>query len=166
MIIYRFEGKSYNSLFQLKQAMPNVSFPTSPTDEVLIALGIEKMEVLPPEPTLEELKERKKSEIGAARYADATGHLKIGDHTYNIDKESQTALIGTMAAFQAGVLKTTNWKTAEGFVTLTAAEFMTVAATVLTYIDQCFAREKELLAAIGTAATEEELNRVTWEVSE
>lgn len=121
-----------------------------------------KEEIAAALPTLDDLKAAKKQEIAAARYTDATGYLKIGDHTYNIDAESKTAMNGALIAFQVGALTETDWKTKEGFAHLTAAEFMTVATTVLAYVNQCFAREKELQDAIDAAKTAGELAAIEW----
>lgn len=44
---YKYEGTVYDSFSQLKQAYPYISFPAEKTDDVLVALGVEKIEEYP-----------------------------------------------------------------------------------------------------------------------
>ena len=55
VIKYKYEGNTYDSFAQLKQAYPYISFPVEAGDDVLLALGIEKVEAYPP---LERCKEK------------------------------------------------------------------------------------------------------------
>jgi len=107
------------------------------------------------------LAERKKGEIAAARYASATGTLEIGGNTYNIDKDSQTSFLGTLAAFHAGAITSTIW-TSDDFVTLSAEEFKFVVSVVLGYIGACFAAESSIQEQIEAAGSNEELSAVVW----
>lgn len=60
---YKLNGEIYNSLFLLKRALKNVSFPQNITDEMLIDLGVEVILVDIVEPTLKELKTEKLIEL-------------------------------------------------------------------------------------------------------
>lgn len=48
VIKYKYEGNTYDSFSQLKQVYPYISFPIGAGDDVLLALGIEKVEAYPP----------------------------------------------------------------------------------------------------------------------
>lgn len=68
MLIYKLNGQDYKSLHELRLALPNVSFPASPSPDALAALGVIVYEVADetPEPTLNESKALKAREIRAA----------------------------------------------------------------------------------------------------
>lgn len=109
------------------------------------------------------LVERKKAEIASARYESATGTVTIDEYTYNIDKDSQTAFLGKQSAFATGLLTQTEWKTEDGFVTLTAVEFARIGIIVQAYIDACFLAEKAILERIVTVTTPAKLAAIKWE---
>ena len=44
VIKYKYEGNTYDSFSQLKKAYPYIIFPAGAGDDVLLALGIEKLE--------------------------------------------------------------------------------------------------------------------------
>lgn len=120
-------------------------------------------EFVDPTPTLEDLKTAKRAEIAAARYASATGEIPISGYLYSIDKDSQTSFLGTLAAFQAGAMTSTIWKTAGGrFVTLNGEEFMQLVTIVLAYISACFGAESAILEQVEAASSAEELAAVVW----
>lgn len=48
VIKYKYEGNTYDSFSQLKQAYPYISFPVGADADVLSTLGIEKVEEYPP----------------------------------------------------------------------------------------------------------------------
>lgn len=116
-----------------------------------------------PTPTLDELKAAKKAEIAAARYASAAGTISINGNLYHIDGNSQTAFLSTLAAFQAGALSSTIWKTADGrFVELSSTEFVQVVTIALAYINACFAAERSILEQVEAASSAGELAAVVW----
>lgn len=95
---YKLNGEIYNSLFSLKRALKNVSFPQNITDEMLIDLGVEIMLVDIVEPTLEELKTQKlidldtfiANKIVGGFISTATGEPV----TYDSDIETQITMQG------------------------------------------------------------------------
>lgn len=108
--------------------------------------------------SLEALKEIKKYEIATARYeAEIAGVNGI-----RTDRESQSLITG--AALKASMDSTYScrWKTEAGFVTLTAAQIIAVADAVRAHVQSCFDREAELLPLIEAAASEVELESITW----
>ena len=60
---YKYEDVEYNSLWDVRQKLPHVSFPVEPTEGQLAELGIKVVTVKPPKPTQEELDERRRFEI-------------------------------------------------------------------------------------------------------
>lgn len=109
------------------------------------------------------LVERKKAEIASARYDSATGIITIDEHRYLIDKDSQIAFSGKLLAFQMGAITETRWKAVDGFVDLTAAEFLFITKVIQAYIDACFVAESGLAATVNAATTPGELAAINWE---
>lgn len=73
MILYKYSDQTTNYLDGIRKWFPTRSLPVNITGEVLSYLGVEVEEVpdeVIPEPTLEEIKERKCAEINEA-YVDA-----------------------------------------------------------------------------------------------
>ena len=108
--------------------------------------------------SLEVLKEAKKTEIAAARYAAEIA----GVNGIRTDRESQSLITG--AALKASMDSTYScrWKTEAGFVTLTAAQIIAVADAVRAHVQSCFDREAELLPLIESAGTQAELDAINW----
>jgi hypothetical protein len=67
------------------------------------------------------------------------------------DFNSLTLVHGAYTAASAGLFATTPWQTPTGFVTLTAAQVITVGQAVLTFEQGCFGRLQTVTAAIETA---------------
>lgn len=61
VIKYKYEGNTYDSFSQLKQAYPYISFPVGADADVLSTLGIEKVEEYP---SLERCREILKAQAG------------------------------------------------------------------------------------------------------
>lgn len=86
--------------------------------------------------------------IAAKRYAVETGGLMIGGMAINTEDRSKTLLNGSaFKAFRnpAYVLR---WKTPEGFIDLDSEQVMTIADAVADFVQACFDREDELIAAV------------------
>jgi hypothetical protein len=118
----------------------------------------------PTPPTLEEVKAAKKAEIADARWRHETGGVTVNDMTVATDRESQALITG--AALQATIDTeySCQWKTAEGFVTLTAAMILAVAQAVRRHVQDSFDREADLAGQIDAATTAEEAGAVTWSI--
>ena len=107
---------------------------------------------------LEVAKERKRSEIAAARWEAETA----GIDGIKTDRESQALITG--AALQAIVDYDyeCRWKTSEGFVHLSAEQIKYIAQAVRLHVQLCFDREAELLPLIEAATSPEELEAIVW----
>ena len=107
---------------------------------------------------LETAKERKRSEIAAARFDAETA----GIDGIKTDRESQALITG--AALQAIVDYDyeCRWKTSEGFVHLSAEQIKYIAQLVRSHVQSCFDREAELCGLIDKAESPEELEAIVW----
>lgn len=81
---YKYEGVTYNSFAQLKQANPYISFPKDATTDILKSLGIEKCEEYP---ALERCKEIMKAQAGRifAQKRDVIRWVELEGTRYGIE---------------------------------------------------------------------------------
>lgn len=123
-------------------------------------------EPLPPEPTLDELKVQKKSEIAAARYARETSGTAVNGITIDTGRDSQALITGAAVAAMLDDGYSLNWKTTSGFIHLSAPEIIAVAQAVRAHVQACFDREGELVALVDAAETKEDLDEIiiSWPV--
>lgn len=111
---------------------------------------------------LEAAKERKRSEIAAARWEAETAGIDVNGFTVRTDRESQALVTG--AALQAIVDYDyeCRWKTSEGFVHLSAEQIKYIAQLVRSHVQSCFDREAELCGLIDKAKSPEKLGGIAW----
>jgi hypothetical protein len=119
-----------------------------------------------PEMVTREFDERKvymKKVIANDRYLAEVAGVEVNGVMVDTSRQSQALIAG--AALQATIDSsyTLKWKTSAGFVDLTAAQVLALAAAVREYVQSQFDREAELCAAIDAAGTVEELDAVRWE---
>jgi hypothetical protein len=111
---------------------------------------------------LDAARERKRSEIAAARFEAETAGIDVNGFTVRTDRESQALITG--AALQAIVDYDyeCRWKTSEGFVHLSAEQIKYIAQLVRSHVQSCFDREAELCGLIDKAETPDELGGIAW----
>ena len=153
---------------QMRKLYPNISFPEYsqikqadlPPELTLVVID----EAVQPELTLDELKNVKKSEIADARYIAETDGIVINDAKIKTDRESQALIMG--AAFAASLDNTysVKWKTANGFIDLSAVEILSAAQAVRKHVQECFNAEAKLAAKIDACATKDEIRTISWEM--
>lgn len=114
----------------------------------------------PPEPTLDELKAKKKAEIASARYESETAGTTVNGITIDTGRDSQALITGAAVAAMLDDDYSLNWKTEAGFIHLTAPEIIAVAQAVRAHVQSCFDREGELVAQVDAATTKEELDAI------
>ncbi len=74
----------------------------------------------------------------------------------NSDSDSQSKLTGTLIALQVGAVSSVGWKSIDkGFQVLNSSELQSVWGQVLLHIQNCFAREAELLELLENTPNDE-----------
>lgn len=123
-------------------------------------------EPAPPPLTLDEQKTQKKAEIAAARYARETAGTTVNGITLDTGRDSQALITGAALAAMLDSEYSLNWKTASGFIHLSAPEIIAVAQAVRAHVQACFDREAELCALVDAAETAEDLDEIviSWPV--
>ncbi len=115
------------------------------------------------EPTLEEAKAAKLAELAEARWREETGGLTLPDGTIiKTDRESQALLTG--AAFSATLDpgKDIEWKGANGWLTLTSAQILEIAAAVRAHVQAAFSREKALAEQVNACNEIAAVRAIVW----
>ena len=116
-----------------------------------------------PEPSFEELKQRKLGEIAAARYDAETGGCMVDGAMIATDRGSQALLTAAVVTARLDPEFKTQWKCADGhFVQLDAMQLRAIGDAVTAHVEACFGREAELVEQIDAAQTPEELAAIQW----
>lgn len=118
------------------------------------------------EPTLDELKAQKKTEIAAARYEVETSGTTVNGVLIDTGRDSQALITSAALAAVIDSSYSLNWKTDAGFIHLSAPEIIAVAQAVRAHVQACFDREGELVALVDAAKTVEDLDEIiiSWPV--
>ena len=111
---------------------------------------------------LEAAKERKRSEIAAARWEAETAGIDVNGFTVRSDRESQALITGAALKAMQDSTYSCRWKTESGFVELTAPQILAIADAVRAHVQSCFDREAELVALIEAAESPGEVEEITW----
>lgn len=125
-------------------------------------------EPTPPPPSLDDLKTAKRAEVTAWRDAAIAQGTEWSGHTVDTDSDAQrmvTALMVKMQTYKAIGREWTPapWRLKDGtYITLTEDQATGLALAVSDYVSSCYAREAELVAAVDTAETREELDALSW----
>ena len=115
------------------------------------------------EPTIEDMRQLKKDEIAAARYAAETGGCMVDGVMIATDRGSQALLTAAVVTARLDVEFKTRWKCADGrFKQLDAFQLRAIGDAVIAHVERCFAREGELCELIDAAQTPEELASIRW----
>lgn len=104
---------------------------------------------------LELLKAKKLEEFAQARWEQETGGLTLPNGAIiKTDRESQALLTGASLYVLQNATATVEWKGANGWVTLTAAEIQQIAMAVRNHVQAAFSREKELAEKVEKIAND------------
>ena len=169
VIKYKYEGNTYDSFSQLKQAYPYISFPVGVEADVLLSLGIEKVEEYPP---LKRCKEIIQTQAGLlfAQKRDTIRWLDINGKKYGFDCASED-ITNFMAAYTPLLIAGTGtvfykvWlsETEKGIVELTAENMTAVYTAVRSGQMAAYAWYEAKKAEIQNIKSVEDLNTIDLE---
>ena len=118
---------------------------------------------VPPAPTTEQLKERKRAEIAAARYEAEVAGIEVNGVSIATDRDSQSLLTGAAVSAMLDENYSVEWKQPDGtFISLNAVQIIELGKAVRAHVEMCFNREKALYTAINAAQTAEEVGQIKW----
>lgn len=90
--------------------------------------------------------------VASRRYMAETAGITVQGMAIATDRASQALITGATVAAMRDAAYSCQWKTADGFVKLTAAQILGIDTAVRAHIQGCFDREAELLTAIADAS--------------
>lgn len=110
----------------------------------------------------DQLKQAKLQEIASERYTAETAGVTVNGATIATDRTSQAMITGASLKAMQDETYTCQWKTPQGFVTLTAPQIIAIADAVRDHVQAQFDREATLTAQVDAATTPKELKGITW----
>ncbi|MBK3800468.1 DUF4376 domain-containing protein [Azospirillum brasilense] len=90
--------------------------------------------------------------LAAKRYAVETGGIIVNGLPVATDDRAKTLLLGARLEVLGNPTLTLRWKTADGFVALSATQIVAISSAVRAHVQACFNREADLSALISAAA--------------
>ena len=172
MYTYFLDDKQYGTFQSLRNAViakkPHISFPIA--EDKFLALNwskwgisVRREEIIPPEPTIDMLKARKKDEITNARYNEETNGYMYDNHRIATDDRSKSLLLACVVASQLAEDYSVEWKCEDGeYITLNKNRLLELSAGLTGWVEQLFAKEKRLLEEVNEATTAEEIEQIRW----
>lgn len=100
--------------------------------------------------------------IAARRYQAETAGTIVNGMAVPTDRDSQALVTGAALAAWTDQTYTCQWKTADGFVALSAQQIIALASVMRAHIQVCFDREAELLAHLENGTYTEDLLDQGW----
>jgi hypothetical protein len=93
-------------------------------------------------PDADFLADRAMAAVAARRYAVETGGITVGGAEIETNRRAQGQLSATLAAFNAGMVSSVDWKAGNGWQTLDLAGFAPIAEAVAAHVQDCFSAER------------------------
>lgn len=84
-------------------------------------------------------------DLAAHRFAVETAGTTVNGIRFLTDRDSQVAIMGAMIMASSNPSYSVNWKTPDGFVTLTASQIIAAATTIANFVQKCFNTEAQLV---------------------
>ena len=108
------------------------------------------------------LKRGKLQELADSRWQEETAGYMYNNHEFNSDRESQDRVFQAYMASLNDPNFTVTWKTKDGWLEMTASDFITLYNEFQTFLQGLYQKEKNLQALVEAATTIEELNAIEW----
>ena len=100
--------------------------------------------------------------IAARRYTAETAGTTVEGMPIDTGRDSQGLITGAALAAMLDPAYSVRWKTAAGFVDLTAQQIIGVASAVRAFVQASFDREAELLGAVADGSITAEMLEEGW----
>ncbi|EBB6195745.1 DUF4376 domain-containing protein [Salmonella enterica] len=96
--------------------------------------------------------------LADVRYRKETGGIELEGMKILTDRESQAQLTGAYQSLASGLITQTDWKAADGWMTVTKEQIEPVAKAVATHVAGCFAAEKAVSEQIAHSDSPENID--------
>ena len=111
---------------------------------------------------IDTLKQGKLWQLADARWREETAGFMYNGHEFHSDRESQDRFFQAYMASLSDPNFTVTWKTKDGWLEMTASDFITLYNEFQTFLQGLYQKEKNLQALVEAATTIEELNAIEW----
>ena len=111
---------------------------------------------------IDTLKQGKLWQFADSRWREETGGYIYKGHEFHSDRESQDRFFQAYIASLSDPNFTVTWKTKDGWLEMTANDFITLYNEFQTFLQGLYQKEKNLQALVEAATTIEELNTIEW----
>ena len=108
------------------------------------------------------LKRGKLQELADSRWQEETGGYIYKGHEFHSDRESQDRVFQAYMASLSDSNFTVTWKTKNGWLEMTASDFITLYNEFYVFLQNLYQKEKNLQEQIEAATTIEELEAIQW----
>lgn len=113
-----------------------------------MSIAIDLSQLITAEAKAAEAAAAQRAAIKARRDVAIASGITVGGVTVATDDQSQSRVMGAAVAAMLDPNYTVQWKTASGFVTLSAPQVIGLATAIRAHVQACFDREAVLLAAL------------------
>ena len=117
---------------------------------------------VPPTPTLEEVKASKLSSLAFSRWQAEVAPFLWQGHRYVSDEAAQIKILRAVEKAKADPAYTETWKTLDGYVAMTAADYLALSAAYEEHVRGLFVREAQLAAQVQAAETVKAVAAINW----
>ena len=158
---YIYKDKEYLSLYHIKQLLPNVGIPDSVTDEQLATIGV-TVKII--EPSLEEVKTRKKNALKWERDRRETLPITYKDKSFDCDDKARERMRIAQQALEDNNIPSQMWTCADNSITeLTVADFKALNTLAAQRSGQLHEQYNKLKVYIDTLKIIEAIEAVTFD---
>lgn len=174
MYKYYLNDKEYNNFWELKRDIQklftNTSFPINEDNFINLnwqefGIIVKREEYISPEPTLDELKERKIQQISNNRYIKEINGYSYKDNIIDTDDRSKLLLSNCLLNAQLDPNYNVEWKCKNNqYITLNSNEIISLCRNISLWIETLFKKEKDLINMINNATTKEEIEKINWDI--
>lgn len=111
---------------------------------------------------IDTLKQGKLWQLADARWQEEVSGFMYNGHEFHSDRESQGRFFQAYMASLSDPNFTITWKTKDGWLEMTASDFITLYNEFQTFLQGLYQKEKALQEQVEAATTIEELNTIEW----
>lgn len=159
---YKYNGKQYTYLWELKEAMPNVGFPADVTDEQLKELGVEVINI---EPVLDDVKAQKKFELKYERDKREVAVIAYKGKQFDYDDKARERLNIARQALEDNNIPSQTWTCADNSITeLTVADFKALNTLAAQRSGQLHEQYNRLKVYVDSLKTTKDIEAVTFDL--
>jgi len=108
------------------------------------------------------LKQGKLAELAENRWKEEVGGYMYNGHEFHSDRESQDRFFQAYMASLNDPSFAVTWKTKDGWLEMTASDFITLYNEFQAFLQGLYQKEKALQEQVKAATTIEELNEIEW----